>query len=173
MPQFVMTPTIRTHCFLRWGRTPVPTLESERWLRTGGLLPLDTNKLDTPLGDCMCRGLLLQDTQSSDVRGSFYWTPKGWAHPWVAYCWGLLSLDTLPFDLSICFFFSITGILGLPSTTIGGCQDSYLFSTFQTYSSRMPVPPTAFPWPFQVCFWGGHVPLPNPRISLKMASLLQ
>ena len=49
-----------------------------------GLLPLDTNTLETPLGDCRCRGLLLQDTQSSDVRGSFYWTPTGGAHPQVA-----------------------------------------------------------------------------------------
>jgi hypothetical protein len=81
---FVMTPTIRTHCFLRWGQTPVPTSESGRWLRTGGLLPLDTNRLETPSGDRRCRGLLLQDTQSLDVRGSFYWTPTGGAHPWVA-----------------------------------------------------------------------------------------
>ncbi len=84
MPQFVMTPTIRTHCFLRWGQTPVPKSESERRLHTGGLLPLDTNKLETPSGDHRCRGLLLQDIQSSDARGSFYWTPTGWAHPWVA-----------------------------------------------------------------------------------------
>jgi hypothetical protein len=88
IPQFVMTPTIRTHCLLRWDQTPVPTSESGRWLRTGGLLPLDTNKLDTPLGDCRCRGLLLQDTQSLDVRGSFYWTPTGWAHPRVATTFG-------------------------------------------------------------------------------------
>ncbi len=111
MPQFVMTPTIWTHCFLRWGQTPVPTSESGRWLHTGGLLPLDSNKLETPSGDRRCRGLLLQDTQSLDMRGSFYWTPTGWAHPRVAYPWGLLSLDTQPFDLSVCFFFNITGIL--------------------------------------------------------------
>jgi hypothetical protein len=84
MPQFVMTPTIRTHCFLQWGQTLVPTSESGRWLRIGGILPLDTNKLETASGDCRCRGLLLHNTQSSDVRGSFYWTPTGWAHPRVA-----------------------------------------------------------------------------------------
>jgi hypothetical protein len=83
MPQFVMTPNIRTHCFLQWGLTPVPTSESGRWLCTGGLLPLDTHKLDAPLGGCRCRGLLLQDTQSLDVRGSIYWTPTGWAQPTV------------------------------------------------------------------------------------------
>jgi hypothetical protein len=88
MPQFVMKPTIQTHCFLRWGQTPVLTLESGQWLRTGRLLPLDTNKLETPSGDCRCRGLLLQDTQSLDVRGSFYWTPMGWAHPQVATTFG-------------------------------------------------------------------------------------
>ncbi len=88
MPQFVMTPTIRTHCFLRWGRTLGLTSESGRWLRTGGILPLDTNNLETASGDCKCRGVLLQDTQSSDVRGSFYWTPTGWAHPWVATTFG-------------------------------------------------------------------------------------
>ncbi len=84
MPQFVMTPTIRTHCFLRWGQTPVLKSESGRWLCTGGLLPLDTNKLETPSGDYRCRGLLLHNTQSLDVRGSFYWTPTSWAHPRVA-----------------------------------------------------------------------------------------
>ncbi len=82
--KFFMTPTIRTHCFLQWGQTSVPTSESGQWLRTGGLLPLDTNTLETPLGDRRYRGLLLQDTQSLDVRGSFYWTPTGGAHPWVA-----------------------------------------------------------------------------------------
>jgi hypothetical protein len=97
----------------------------------------------------------------------------GWAHPRVAYRWGLLSLDTLPFDLSVCFFFNITGTLGPPLTTIGGRRDSNLFSTFQTSSSGMPVPPTAFSWPFRFASGGGHVPLPNPRISLEMAFLLQ
>jgi hypothetical protein len=29
------------------------------------------------------------------------------------------------------------------------------------------------PVAFQVCFWGGHVPVPNPRISLKIAAFLQ
>jgi hypothetical protein len=82
--KFVMTPTIRTHCFLQWDPTPIQTLKSGLWLCTGGLLQLDTNMLETPSGDCRCRGLVLQDTQSLDVRGSFYWTPTGGAHTWVA-----------------------------------------------------------------------------------------
>jgi hypothetical protein len=53
-----------------------------------GTLPLDTNKLETPSGDRRCRGLLLQGTQSLDVRGSFYGTPMGWAHPWMATTFG-------------------------------------------------------------------------------------
>ncbi len=51
-------------------------------------MPLDTNKLETPSGDRRCRGLLLQDTQSSDVRGSFYWTPTDSAPPRVATTFG-------------------------------------------------------------------------------------
>jgi hypothetical protein len=47
-----------------------------------------------------------------------------------------------------------------------------LFFTFQTSSSGMPVPPTAFLWPFKFAS-EGDVPVPNPRISLKMASLLR
>jgi hypothetical protein len=65
MPQFVMTPTIQTHCFLQWGQAPVSTLETGKWLHSGGLLPLDTNNwlhlwVITGVGGSSCNTLIHQ-----------------------------------------------------------------------------------------------------------------
>jgi hypothetical protein len=82
---FVMTPTIRTHCFMWGGENHVLTLNhtmAPHW----GVRALDIHRLDTPSGDHRCRGLLMQDTQPSDIRGTFYWTltvghTLGWPQP--------------------------------------------------------------------------------------------